>query len=236
MKLYRKKISDVEKKNSEPPLGLSKICVIRKWSITLIELLIVMAVLAMALGVIGFNTYKAIREQQFKTESELVVDYLRLAQNLMLIMNADASINFQTAADKKSIEMSIEIEGHVNKKYLSLISDKQKNLKQIHYVQFIDENQLMREKDKIKVRFLSKGSVLSKGVMRIATHKTSDEAGVLEKFICLPGFAKPLYSVNKKDEDPACDTKKESQFDESLIQYTIQEIHAKQTTTPHSTP
>ncbi|QLH36565.1 MAG: type II secretion system protein [Parachlamydiaceae bacterium] len=66
---------------------------------TLIELLIVLMVLALASGVIGFSVHRALREQRFKTEVELVADSLRLAQNLMLIMNADVHVTFK--ADEK---------------------------------------------------------------------------------------------------------------------------------------
>ena len=85
-----------------------------KCFITLLESLIVISILAIAAGVIGFSVNRALREQHFKTEVELVVDYLRLAQNLMLIMNADVHVIFKAAESEKSNLMSIEVDGNVN--------------------------------------------------------------------------------------------------------------------------
>lgn len=196
--------------------------------ITLVELLVVMALLISAIGVIGININKALREQHFKTEVDLVTDMLVLAQNLMLIMNADTHVVFQTAKDQQSIQMQMHVDGNEGSRLIKLVTEKIKDLKYVHYVQFKDENKTHNESEKVDVKFISKGSVMSKGLMRLSTHKSSNESGVLERYICLPGYAKPIYSTNKKNDDPACLEGQDNDFSQRFINFTVNEIHAKQ--------
>jgi type II secretory pathway pseudopilin PulG len=201
----------------------------RKLCMTLIELLIVISVLAIATGVIGININRMLREQHFKTETEFVVDYLRLAQNLMLIMDADVHVNFKAAPDNKSIEMWLEVDNQIKDlRFLNLITQKRK---QFTYIRFINLDDPDGAKDVVDVKFLSKGSVMSKGIMRIATNENSNDQGTLEAFICLPGYPKPIFSTKAENDDPACNESKQNDFDFRLTTFTIQEINAKTTTT-----
>lgn len=201
---------------------------IKKRFVTLVELLIVIFILALTLGVIGLNIYQAVREQRFKTEVELVVDYLRLAQNLMLIMNADTHVIFKASKNGKSNLMSLEIDGNIPDALLRIVTEKPKQLDAIYLIEFYDNNKTHNEPDKVDVKFLSKGSVMSQGIMRLSTNEKSSEVGALNRFICLPGYPKPLHSTLKKDEDPACKEKEEEDFEGRLIQFTVQEIQNKQ--------
>lgn len=201
---------------------------IRRRYITLVELLIVIFVLAMAVGVIGFNIHRALREQHFKTEVELVVDYLRLAQNLMLIMNADTHVVFKSAENEKANLMTLEVDGNISDPLIKLVALKPKRLEYIYLIEFYDKNKTHNEPGKIDVKFISKGSVMSKGVMHLATNEKSDERGAIARYICIPGYPKPIYSTLKKDEDPACKEKERAEFDLRLSTFTAQEIQAKQ--------
>lgn len=202
----------------------------KKYFFTLVELLIVIFILALAVGVIGFNINRALREQHFKNEVELVVDYLRLAQNLMLIMNADVHVIFETAENGSSNLMRLKVDGIQEDNLLKVVTEKPKKLDSIHYIQFSGENISHADAGKADVKFISKGSVMSHVVIRLSTNQTNNEPGVLERFICLPGYPKPLYSTNKKDDDSACG-EKQTDFDVRLTTFTEQEIHAKQTPT-----
>ena len=138
---------------------------IKKRFVTLLELLIVISILAIAIGAISFNINRALREQHFKTEVELVVDYLRLAQNLMLIMNADVHVIFKASEDGKSNVMSLEVDGNLNDPLLKVVTDKAKRLNYIYLIEFYDVNKTHNEPGKVDVKFISKGSVMSKGLM-----------------------------------------------------------------------
>lgn len=203
--------------------------IIKKRFVTLVELLIVIFVLAIAIGVIGFNINRALREQHFKTEVDLVVDYLRLAQNLMLMMNADAHVVFKASEDGKSNLMSLEVDGNLNDPLLKVVTKKPKKLEHIYLIEFYDLNKTHNEPGKVDVKFISKGSVMSKGVMHLSTNEKNDTKGAIERFICLPGYPKPLYSTNKEKEDPACNEEKQADFDLRLTTFTVQEIQSKQT-------
>jgi type II secretory pathway pseudopilin PulG len=202
--------------------------IIKKRYVTLIELLIVIAVLAMALGVIGFNIHKALREQRFKSEVDVVVDYLRLAQNLMLIMNADTHVIFKAAENEKANIMTLKVDGNISDPLLKLVTENPKQLNDIYLIEFYDQNKTHNEPGVVDVKFISKGSVMSKGVMHLSTNEKSDTAGAIERFICLPGYPKPIESTIKEGDDPSCNDQKQVDFDLRLITYTVQEINAKQ--------
>lgn len=170
---------------------------LRKRYVTMIEILLVIAVLVMSVGVIGFNIFKAVREQRFLTEVSQMVDELRLAQNLMLIMNTD-------------VRMKIISEGNVNKYWLE--SDQRvttgwegemkRKPKELKYVQFVDFQDGLN-KDTVtgsaEVRFLSGGMVMSRGWMRLS-NATKDGPGVLVRYVHLPGYPSPIVSVSEIKE------------------------------------
>ncbi len=210
------------------PPHSKRFAICKKRFITLLELLIVISVLALSIGVIGFNINRALREQHFKTEVELVVDYLRLAQNLMLIMNADTHVIFKAAETGKSNVMSLEVDGNLNDPLLKVVTEKPKRLDYIYLIEFYDQNKTHNEPGMVDVKFISKGSVMSKGVMRLSTNENSNEKGAIERFICMPGYPKPIYSTNKKEDDPACQEQKQLDFDLRLTTFTAQEIQSKQ--------
>ncbi|WP_166156374.1 hypothetical protein [Neochlamydia sp. AcF84] len=200
---------------------------VQKRFITLLELLMVMAILALTLGVIGFNVHKALREQRFKTETDLVVDYLRLAQNLMLIMNADVHVIFESAQNSQANLMRLKVEGNLDDKLLELVTNKEKPLHYIQLIEFHDENRTQHESNKIDVKFFSKGSVMSKGAMRLATHAQSNASGTLERFIYLPGYPQPIVSTLANSPDFASKEKQNADFEIKLINATMQEIQEK---------
>jgi len=196
---------------------------VKRSHFTLLELLIVMMVLALTTGTIAFNINKALREQHFKTEVELVVDYLRLAQNLMLIMNVDTHVIFENSKSDGSNLISLKIDENLDDRLLEVVTSKQKKLDYIRFIDFHDENRTTVDLNKIDVKFISKGSVMSKGLLRLAT--TESTAGGLQKYICLAGYPKSIYSISEKTDDPSCHESAQD-FDQRLIQFTVQEIQS----------
>lgn len=201
---------------------------VRKRFITLFEILIVMMVLAIGTIGIGFNIYRALREQHFKTEVELVVDYLRLAQNLMLIMDADVRVVFETSKKGSSNIIRLEVDDSSKDKdpLIKLVVDKPKELNYVHFIDFHEGKDMgLAEAGKAVLNFYSKGSVMSRVDLRLGTNESDqDVRGALQKFICLPGYPKPIFSVNSVRDDPACDQEKQVDFEQKLTQFTLQEI------------
>src|SRR4051812_5988961 len=67
----------------------------KKLPFTLVEILIVFFILALSIGIIGINIHKAIVQQRFETEVALVLEELRFAQDLMLILDGNFKVKFE---------------------------------------------------------------------------------------------------------------------------------------------
>lgn len=181
----------------------------------MIEILIVLAILAMCIGVIGFNTFKAVREQRFQTEVSQVVDDLRLAQNLMLIMNTDSRMKF--TSEDKLIKYWLEFDQQLVKNWGRELQREPKTLKYIQFVNFQDELNKEHVVGSAEVRFLSGGSVMSRGVMRLSTSINDDARGALVRYVHLPGYPSAIVSTENAKE-------KADELDEGLTDIITQEI------------
>jgi type II secretory pathway pseudopilin PulG len=183
----------------------------RRLHVTLLEILIVIAVLALISGALVYNINNAVIDQRFRTEVGRVVDTLRLAQDLMLIHETDVHVKF--AHEKGGIKYWLEMETALKQPWEQEIKRPLKNLTAIRGVFFNDLTSPSFVKGQIDVKFLSKGSLMSRGVMRLAT-STEDNPprGTLESFICLPGYPHPITSNETRDRDASC------QFDEDEIE------------------
>lgn len=199
--------------------------IIKKKFITLLELLIVIAILALTTGVVGFSINRALREQHFKTEVELVVDYLRLAQNLMIIMNADVHVIFETAENGSSNLIRLQVDNSVDDALLKLVTEKPKRLDHIHFIDFHRGKEMgTSERGKAELKFFSKGSVMSNVLIRLGTNEERTDLGALQRYICLPGYPKPIYSTMNAEDDPSCHEEKQLELNQRLIDITVQEL------------
>ena len=170
---------------------------LRKRHITMIEILLVITMLVMSVGVIGFNIFKAVREQRFLTEVSQVVDELRLAQNLMLIMNTDVRMKIITEGNVN--KYWLESDQRVTKSWEREMKRKPKELKYVQFVNFQDELNKDTITGSAEVRFLSGGMVMSRGWMRLS-NTTEDVSGALVRYVHLPGHPSPIVSVSEMKE------------------------------------
>lgn len=173
---------------------------VKKCYLTLIELLAVMALITLIAGVVAISVAKTLREQRFNNEVAVVMEKMRLAQELMLILRTDAYVKFQQAPDNSMIEVWVEVETPLD----TLKSDVQKKaqLKTIQFVDFKDQIPGPTKLGEISVRFLSGGNLMSKGILRLSTSYLSNDQGALERFVLLtgsPGIFKA--SVKPPEED-----------------------------------
>lgn len=200
---------------------------IRRSYVTLFELLVVLAIFSLIGGVIGINIKKAIREQRFRSEVSMVVDQLQLAQNLMLILETDVRIKFQSKNDE--IEMRMELLDKISKNWANQLTKKPKILKTIQYVGFKDQISEIEEPGQTAVQFLSGGSLMSRGIMQLATSKGVEDYGRLRKFILLTGEPGPIEVVSTEpDVDNLSEVNKIINFNQSLVNYTFQEVMAEE--------
>lgn len=201
---------------------------IQRRAITLLEMIIVIAILSLASGIVAISINKALADQRFRSEVALVVDELRLAQDLMLILGTDVHVFFQLNKDGTGIDYGIDLETKLSPHVQREVTRKKKNLKTIKGVFFVDQLTAMERENYIDLKFLSNGAVMSKGIMRLAS--TDDESvpkGTLESFICLAGYPKPIMSSETNEEAEQNCQSFDDDLDERLTQDTIQRLPEK---------
>jgi type II secretory pathway pseudopilin PulG len=194
-------------------------------AITLLEVIIVCAILSIASGIVAFNINKALVQQRFESEVSLIVSDLRLAQDIMLTMGTDIHLHFAESKNNGGIEYWLELETNLPQNAQREVQRKRRVLKTIKGVFFKDELPSEIQESNIDVKFLSQGHVMSKGIMRLAT--SSDEnvpAGTLESFIYLSGFPKTIVSSRNKEEAEDTYQKLEDDLDERITQNTISHL------------
>jgi hypothetical protein len=189
------------------------------------EVLIVISILAIASGIVAISINKAIVEQRFRSEVGLIVDEMRLAQDLMLILGTDVHLHFAEAKSGEGIQYWLELETNVSPHVQRELLRKRKELKTIKGV-FLEDKLLWEIKEShIDVKFLSNGAVMSEGIMRLAT--SSDEnvpKGTLESFICLAGYPNPIISSRTKEEAEASCYHFEEGLDDRLTKDTVSKL------------
>lgn len=194
--------------------------------ITLLELLIVIAILALAGGAVAIGVRKALDDQHFRSEVGLIVNELRLAQDLMLILGTDVHVKFAQDKDGLGNKFWLELETRLPPEIEREVLREHGNLKMVRGIFFRDVNTPQYTQGQVDVKFLSKGTVMSKGVMRLATSdQESPPPGTLQSYICLAGYPKPIFSVDEKSEsDKDCEKSSEDAFDSKLTQDTIAKL------------
>jgi len=199
---------------------------IQRRAITLLEMIIVIAILSLASGIVAISISKALVDQRFRSEVGMVVDELRLAQDLMLILDTDVHVYFKLNSNRNGIDYGIELETQLSPHVQREVTRKKKSLTTVKGIFFRDD--LERRENYIDIKFLSNGAVMSSGILRLAT--TDDESvpkGTLESFVCLAGYPKPIMSSETKEEAEKNCYKFEEGFDDRLTQDTIQRLPEK---------
>lgn len=202
-----------------------KMC--RRLHITLLEVLIVITILATTAGLLGWGLSTAIREQRFKQEVDLLVDQIRLAQDLMLIFNSrEVFLRIREAEDGTGISYKLEFDPRLFTTNPALAKELQRphpNLKYIHYINLLggDDNQY----GTLDLHFFSGGDLMSRGILHLATAKPGS-LGVIERYIALPGFPAPIVS---SQENPGVEKflLKNEEFNRRLTQGMIDEIQSQ---------
>lgn len=191
---------------------------LRRRFATLIEMVVFMAILTLVAGVIGVKINQAMQEQRFRTEVTLILDRLRLAQNLMLILNEDVKVHFKKA--EGGIQYSLSFECFLDKGWEREFSRPQ-FLTAVRHVDFKGdkENSGLGE---FSLDFMSGGTVMSKGILRLSTGKGRLYSS--RRYVCLPGNPAPIVGVDKKP-DMACLAR--SSANEDLTQFIMPDIISK---------
>lgn len=201
---------------------------LKRRCITILEILIVILILTTITGVIGVSINKALVDQKFRTELSILVDELRLAQNLMLILGTDVHVKFKTLPENKGTEYWLETETELPKSIANEILKKHRHLKVMHVVNFFDENKTAKTvtENVVDVRFLSHGNVMSKGLMHLLTAKEdSSHSNILQAYIPLAGYPRPISSYfDKKLAEKEYKQEEDDRLDKALAYDTYSNV------------
>ena len=167
----------------------------RRNHVTLIEMLIVMSIIALISGIVMVSLDKALVEQRFRNEVGKIINDLRLAQDLMMILGMDVHVKFSEQPENRGIEYKLETETKINKSLQHLMLDKPRELSTIRGVFFDDEDNDQTTEGTLDIKFLSRGAVMSRGVMRLSISSVEIPVnGVLDTYIELSGQPQPIFS------------------------------------------
>jgi len=192
--------------------------------ITLIEVMIVLGIIGMIAGLMSFNINRAMADQRFKTESGLVLDILRMAQNLMLILNEDIHVKF--AQDKQSLKLMywMEMSCSISKQWDKQLPLTPRFLSSIQRIDLLNgENSETTNENQLDLKFLSGGTVMSSGILRLSAASGGDN----QRYICLKGVPNPISATTVPPSGFNCNSMQDLDFIDQLTQFTINEITLK---------
>ncbi len=194
--------------------------VVRISFFTLWEILIVIAIISTVAGVIGINVIQAVREQRFRTETARVVDKLRLAQDLMLLMGIGTEVRFEVIPESSGIKMVIKTDVPLPGHWQHILQAPEDNLTAIHWIQIKE----LEHEGRLVVKFLSEEAGITQGLLRLSTSKSDETLGALSAYICLPGYPDPLTLLTRFPTGSDCGKSREDALTKNLAKFTYDEL------------
>lgn len=193
---------------------------------TFIEMMVVLAIISLLGGLVAINVNKAVVDQRFRTEVAAIVNQLRLAQNLMLVLDQDVTVKFKDRGDQKTIDYWLEMQCPALKGWDKELARRPPPLKTIRALEFDAELQEAGE-GLLELKFMSGGTVMSRGVLLLSTSDSFNKKGALERYICLPGFPAAISASMGEIPKAACLEEISGDFKMQITQATVQEIASK---------
>lgn len=109
--------------------------VVKKSFFTLLELLVVLFIISLGLIATGVKIKDSYEEQRFLSESQQVLSQINMAQDLMLMMDTDVTVNLAHDPKTKQVTSTIDVEKPLPIEWERLIQRPLK-LTAIHSFQF----------------------------------------------------------------------------------------------------
>jgi len=208
---------------------------LRRAYFTLVELLLVLAILLIIGSFIAINIRKALIDQRFRTEVNLITDQIRLAQDLMLVLSQDVHLII-TSDGKGGVDYEIKCDFPLPKGWDKEILRRHETLNTIHRVDFKDQLKIYPTKSgEVDLKFISKGTVISRGILVLSAYHEHDEKGPLTRYVCLPGYPSAIVTVLDNPDEAECGLEP-SPFDENLTANTMRELEANKMKKTPTTP
>lgn len=190
----------------------------RKASYTLLEVLIVIALMTIIGGGIGFNAYRTITLEKFRADVAAVTDKLRQAQELIVILDTDSLIYIEKKEGRWQCRISVEkpLSPYLEKKIEGMVL-----LKSIGGVSFISDRP-QPENDEIRIEFLSGGSRMDRGRLILSSVDSA-----MENTIDLLGYPHPIEAGVDKLSQSNRESEEEDVYPKEILE-------EKQATLPSS--
>lgn len=158
---------------------------------TILEMLIAFSIILIVGGAIGIGIVKAREQQRFNASVQIVVDKLQLAQDFMLMLKTDVWMKYEINGDGNLI-CYVKVDRPLSPQLYQVLNLHSK-IPGIHTIAFEDEQHHMQI-DTVRLEFLSGGSKMSRGVLKI-TGKGSNI-----RYILLPGYPQPIQNTFQTNE------------------------------------
>jgi len=165
--------------------------------VTLVETLIVMSLIALVAGAIGFGAYSAVNTERFRTAVRQVGDQLVLAQDIMLILRTNVRVHLQQTGD--GLEVKVESAGKLSPA-LERFTSEPVLLTAISAFEFIDAAGTSEEAD-VTLEFLSGGSQMSEGRLVLYGDPQRDEDSRREEIV-LYGYPRTILIGESLESEP----------------------------------
>ncbi len=172
----------------------------RRLHFTLIEMLIVIAILAVVMGVVSLNIGTAVRTERFRSGVALLVERMRLAQDIMLILRTSVRVKLEQKDD--GLHCTLVTEGALTPA-LARAAAETAVIKSIRAFVYTDADG-SSSSDSVTLEFLSGGSRMSRGKLVLASGTLGDENTLTEEIV-LPGFPATLKVGEAAAEVPSAD-------------------------------
>ncbi|MGK5594429.1 MAG: type II secretion system protein [Parachlamydiaceae bacterium] len=158
---------------------------IKRQFFTLVEVMVALTIVSLITGIFAFSIRSLWREQAFLDEANLVVNQLRLAQDIMQIASGDLEVSFKKNNGK--IVSEISIKNPFTRQIEQTLIPTKLELREIGSLRFEDDGGKVLEDDFV-LTFFSKGFTMNHGLLRL-TSKLSEKPAFV---IALPGHPAPL--------------------------------------------
>ena len=193
-----------------------------RFYLSLIEIFIVLSLLALVAGSVGFNGLKLVQKEKFRSGVHRIVEQLQVAQDIMLILDTDVRIEFENveSVNKSSspgILVTFHSEASLSDSFKKITYPLETDL--VESVQF--ETDFGEVLDDFSIKFYSGGSKMSRGVLSL---KAKGEE--MTRYIHLGGYPHPISSTSEERIEER----------EELSSYDLypREVLEEETTLPHS--
>jgi|GEM_PF-1636084 len=189
---------------------------------TLLELMIALAIIGSVAGIIGINANKAMRQQRFRTEASSIVQQLRLAQNLMLILNQDVKIAFRKNNKSGNLEHAMTFQCPLDSPWEKELLRTHAPLKEIIQISFTyrDSGAAKTSAKDFELKFLSGGAVMSEGIVELLSR------GGEKRYIHLLGAPHPIQATETDTKETLAWRGRQHHLQEMAMDI-VKEIHAK---------